>query len=303
MTQNVTAVQSQRVTLSDRLLLEPSQSAAEWIIRDRETGDRVGQLNQPENSKVVVELFWGKGGFMAVLNTDETHGGVYFGLPGSEIEVGDTRLVLDGDQLLSGPQATTAVSETLAAPYDSDSVQTHTSQAMILGAGLATRFERISGHSTDYSKPAVPLLGRHSVIGCLARHLAQHGFSRLFVNTYFKPESLKASLAECSVVGPAPDDIRYIDEAKPSGTAGALRKLLTEAEFKGWLDTDKPLIVAQGDSVTDADFSELMNAHVAQNALVTMGCQLVADEDVDKFGILVLCFFSKSVPAHSRHLQ
>jgi mannose-1-phosphate guanylyltransferase len=265
-----------QIKLSDRIQFNASNSE----LIDNETGKSIGSLKVGSHSIQEIEIFWGKGGLMAVLQSE--NGTIYFGLPGSKVQVGGTILELKGDfgdfknHQICHPQVKSI-----------GAVQTESTQAMILGAGLATRFERISGNTTHYSKPAIPLMGKESVISCLASHLALHGYKNLYINTYFKPESLKASLADRSTDTPKPDKVLYIDEAAPSGTAGALRKLLTEKDYSSWLDTSKPLLVAQGDSVTDADFSALMEAHVKNNALVTMGCQLVADEDVNKFGILV----------------
>lgn len=257
----------------DRLALLPSGESHRFEITDRKTGNRLGSLTQPENASHTVELFFGKGGFMGMITSPK--GVQYFALPGSSVSVGGTRLVLEGCAITANPTKTASARK----PFQA---QKHSIQATILGAGLATRFERISGDSTDYSKPAVPLAGNCSVIECIANGLAAHGFHNIIVNTFFKPESLKASLSRCKGV-----QFSYIDEAEPSGTAGGLRKMLTDESLKGLLDQNQPLLVVQGDSVTDASFSELMEAHVANGALVTIGCQIVAEKDVDKFGIIV----------------
>jgi mannose-1-phosphate guanylyltransferase len=199
----------------------------------------------------------------------------YFALPGSTVQVQGTELILEGCAISSNPHKQPAQPKPPTA-------QRHSNQATILGAGLATRFERISGDSTNYSKPAIPLAGSRSVIECIANSLTAHGFSHLMINTYFKPESLKASLARSHA-----KQIDYIDEAEPSGTAGGLRKMLTDTRYSGFLDTRQPLLVVQGDSVTDASFSALMEAHMQNQALVTIGCQEVSEKDVDKFGIIV----------------
>ena len=47
------------------------------------------------------------------------------------------------------------------------------------------------------------------------------------------------------------------------------------------------MLVVQGDAVTDVDFSALMAAHVAEDALLTIGCQQVDEQDVPQFGIVV----------------
>jgi mannose-1-phosphate guanylyltransferase len=267
------------VSDSERIQLKPTGQNDEWLIIDNQTQEKLGLLTHPSDSPLEVELFWGKGGFMAVLLTPE-EAPIYFGLPGSNMRVFGTQVHLNGPLPSSGRLE---VNQDAAKSFKAPKGQTQTTQAMILGAGLATRFERVSGKHTDYSKPSVPLVGNRSVICCLADLLASHGYTRLLINTYFKPESLRAGL----VCDPSIRQTAYVNETEPSGTAGALRKMLMQPEYAGLLDESKPLLVVQGDSVTDADFSALMDAHIRQNALVTMGCQWVADEDVDKFGIIV----------------
>jgi NDP-sugar pyrophosphorylase family protein len=258
---------------ANRLHLKPLDGPTQYEIWDNQTQKRLGTVRQASDSTHEVELFFGKGGFMAMITSPK--GLRYFALPGSSIEVQSVALTLEGNPITSNPDKKPSAQKAPTA-------QTHTQQATILGAGLATRFERISGDSTHYSKPAVPLVGQCSVIECIANQLAAQGFSHLIINTYFKPESLKTSLKRSIA-----EQIDYIDEAEPSGTAGGLRKMLTDPQYADLMDLSKPLLVVQGDSVTDASFSELMEAHVRNGALVTIGCQEVAEKDVDKFGIVV----------------
>lgn len=257
----------------DRISLKKTDEPEGFTIVDNKTGKSLGNLKQAKDSQHPVELFFGKGGFMGMISSPQN--ARYFGLPGSSISVGGVSLTLEGPALSSNQDKTTAQRKGITP-------QQHTIQASILGAGLATRFERISGDSTQYSKPAVPLAGSVSVIECIANGLARHGFTRLIVNTFFKPESLKAGLARSKA-----EQVIYIDESEPSGTAGGLRKMLLDDQYGQVLDQTKPLLIVQGDSVTDANFSELMEAHIANQALVTIGCQEVAEKDVDKFGIIV----------------
>ncbi|WP_373530922.1 NDP-sugar synthase [Vampirovibrio sp.] len=256
-----------------QIVLEPQDTPETFIIVDQKTNVQLGRLQQGPQSPHSIELFSGKGGLMAIISSPL--GIKYFALQGSKIKVGHTTLELFGSQLSANQNR----EESHVSPI---TPQTHSHQATILGAGLATRFERISGDTTNYSKPAVPLTGNKSVIECIANSLAVHGFNKIIVNTYFKPESLKASLSRCENA-----QVSYIDEAEPSGTAGGLRKMLMDAPFKPLLNPMEPLLVVQGDSVSDANFSELMEAHITHQALLTIGCQLVAEKDVDKFGIIV----------------
>jgi len=258
----------------ERLALTPTENPLRYLITDAKNGHRLGELEQSPDNTHPMELFWGKGGLMGLVSSPL--GIKYMVLPGGEVQVQNTTLQLDGERVSSNP------GKTHTAPSADRKAQKHTVQASILGAGLATRFERISGDSTNYSKPAVPVVGSRSVIECIANGLAAHGFPNLIVNTYFKPVSLKQCLSRSLA-----ETVSYIDEAEPSGTAGGLRKMLTEPKFSDLLDEQKHLLIVQGDSVTDADFSALMEAHVANGALVTIGCQPVAEKDVDKFGIIV----------------
>lgn len=260
---------------ADRLSLKPTDTAHQYDIMDTKTGNCLGIIKQKPDSQHHVELFFGKGGFMGMITSP--HGARYFSLPGSSVELDDLSISLQGCAITSNPQK-----QISSKPTSKTTPQTQSTQATILGAGLATRFERISGDSTQYSKPAVPLAGTQSVIECIANGLAAHGFNHLIVNTYFKPESLKASLAQCNA-----QRLDYIDENQPTGTAGGLRKMLLDPQWAPLLDVTRPLLVVQGDAVTDADFSALMQAHVKQNALVTIGCQEVAAKDVSSFGIIV----------------
>ena len=265
-----TAIEIADVTQSGALQLNSTAPGQFEIVKN---GAVIGAARLPENANAILSLYQGKGGLTAILGGKS--GLKYFGLPGSRMAVGGVEVELFGEPVTGDVQR---------APHSGSRTpaQRHTKQAMILGAGLATRFEPISGVNTGYSKPAVPLAGSLSVIRCIAENLARDGFTRLFINTYFMPDSLKASLE-----GLAGVEIRYIDEEAPSGTAGALRKLLEDPRYADWLDVSQPILIIQGDAVTDADFSELLNAHAQQGAALTIGCQVVPEKDVDKFGIIV----------------
>lgn len=254
------------------LPLDMSTQAAEdgWermIVRTKPEGELLGTARQAPNSGHIVRFFQGKGGFCVVVSNDEL---VYFGLPGSRIVLADTEVELPGALIAGKPEG-------MLTPTSHMPMQTVSPQAMILGAGLATRFEPISGDTTGYAKPAVPLVGDDSVVTTIAKHLRRHGFSRILINTFYKPAGLKQQLQTVSNV-----DVAYIDEDAPSGTAGGLVKALQQ----GLVDGSKPIFIIQGDAITDADLSLLMRMHAERGAAVTIGGQIVPDTDVNKFGII-----------------
>lgn len=158
------------------------------------------------------------------------------------------------------------------------SEQTVTTQAMILAAGFATRLEPIAGDYTNYCKPALPLNQNESVILAMAKHLISFGITRLIINTSFIPHSVKQALSEL----PEHIELFYIDEETPSGTAGGLFK----AFQKDFVKPDEPILIVQGDAVSNFDLGYLLNTHTQHQPLVTIGAQTVKSEDVHKFGII-----------------
>lgn len=230
----------------------------------------VARVQQAPGAATDVQFFQGKGGFAAIVSTNDLS---FIALPGSHIELSDTILDLPGSPIGFSPK------EVSKLVYDENfKPQTVTNQAMILGAGLATRFEPVSGDTTGFSKPGVPLVGEDSVIVAIAKHLKRHGFNRIVVNTYYKREPLKQQLRE-HVPGV---EFVFIDEEKPSGTAGGLARALKE----GKIDRRKPILIMQGDAVTDVDLSLLVNTHARQKARATIGVQMVSDDEISKVGIV-----------------
>lgn len=228
-----------------------------------------------------IEVFKGKGGLAVVVTL--ASGERLMALPGSRLVLPGLTVVVaqtPGEWVITQPDVKTAAKVVPAVPVPRP--QGITTQAMILGAGLATRFEPVSGERTGVSKPGAPLAGSYSVIGGIVAHLAQFGITDIFINTYFLPAQLKNSLL--SVAEKCGVALHYLDEMAPSGTAGAIRQLL--ANPLPWFDATKPLLLVQGDAVTNADMAGLLEAHQANSAMATLGCLTVGDDDVSKFGII-----------------
>jgi NDP-sugar pyrophosphorylase family protein len=250
--------------------INPTSSASsreKTVIQTHPEGTILGWARQSASPRHMVRFFSGKGGFSVVVSTENL---CYIGLPGCHLILPDTEVVLYGAPA-SKKSNFPGISSTQTP------IQQVTRQAMILGAGLATRFEPVSGETTGYPKPGVPLIGSVSVISAIAQLLQQHGIQRILVNTYYRPAVIKAQLDVIPGV-----EMIYIDEVAPSGTAGGLAKALETAQ----VDRQQPILIVQGDAVTDADLSLLLNTHVVRHSAVTIGGQIVADEDVPKFGMI-----------------
>lgn len=134
---------------------------------------------------------------------------------------------------------------------------------MMLAAGLGTRLWPLTA---DRAKPAVPFLGRPLVAHALETLLA-HGFRRLVVNTHHCPASIERALeplrAEAHRAG-ATLHLRH--EPDILGTAGGI----AAARDEGLIDAEAPLLIFNAKLYTDADLSELWQAHEAFAPAVTM---------------------------------
>jgi dTDP-glucose pyrophosphorylase len=163
-------------------------------------------------------------------------------------------------------------------PKASHTPQNVTDQAMILAAGFATRLEPISGELTGLCKPALPLGKGLSVIQTMVEHLISFGIKKVIVNTSFLPEPIHQQLQKYE----NQIEIKIIPEETPSGTAGGLLK----AFELGYVDTTKPIIIVQGDAVSNFDLGHLLNQHQNKKASATIAGMRVKAEEVHRFGII-----------------
>lgn len=235
-------------------------------------------VSQAPNAKTDVTVFNGRGGLAAIVKNQDL---LYLAIPGSHLELPDTVLDLPGERINGSSNENDMLAGHTFTP------QKVTQQAMILGAGLSSRFEPFSAETTGVAKPSVPLIGKDSVIVAIARQLHQHGIRHIIVNTLFMPEPLKQQLREFNKdlqkEGQEPIKFTFIDEPERSGTAGGLVKALEQ----NVLDRTKPLLIVQGDAVTNADFSIFLNASKQSGAKVTVGGKRTGEETLKDFGFAI----------------
>lgn len=129
-------------------------------------------------------------------------------------------------------------------------------RAVILAGGLGMR---LRPYTMVLPKPLIPV-NDQPIIEHIIRRLAADGVERVdlclghlggLIQTYF---SQATSL-------PLGVELAYHWEVEPLGTAGALRTIG---------DIDGPLIVTNGDILTTLDYGELLRAHVASGAALTI---------------------------------
>jgi dTDP-glucose pyrophosphorylase/CBS domain-containing protein len=127
-------------------------------------------------------------------------------------------------------------------------------QAMIMAGGLGTRLRPLT---EDLPKPMLPV-GDKPLMELVIEQLRQVGIRRINVATHYKAEKISDHFGDGSSFGV---ELNYVNEDKPLGTGGAL----------GLIDAPKePLLVINGDILTQMDFRAMLAYHRKHHAVMTV---------------------------------
>jgi glucose-1-phosphate adenylyltransferase len=177
--------------------------------------------------------------------------------------------------------------------------------AIILGGGQGSRLFPLTA---TRSKPAVPIGGKYRLIDVPVSGCLHADIRRIFVLTQFNSASLNRHIAntyhldifsggfvEILAAEQTPDNPHWYQ-----GTADAVRQ--AERHLAPH-DADYILILA-GDHLYRMDYCELIDAHKAQKADITIAAQPVAADDATQMGIFrfakdgqIVAFEEKPKPA------
>ena len=127
-------------------------------------------------------------------------------------------------------------------------------RALVMAGGYGYRLRPLT---EEIPKPMLPVGGR-PLLELLIEQLRNAGISRVNLATHYKGDVISRHF------GDGHDfqmDIQYIEENQPLGTAGALR-LLEES--------DEPLLVINGDILTEVDFRAMLDYHQENVADMTV---------------------------------
>lgn len=128
-------------------------------------------------------------------------------------------------------------------------------QAVIMAGGFGTRLRPL----TDaLPKPMLPV-GDKPMLELIINQLRDAGIHKVNVTTHFAPEKITDHFGSGEAFGV---DLKYVPEDSPLGTAGALQ-LLSEK--------DEPLLVINGDILTQVDFRAMRAYHQEHGACITVG--------------------------------
>jgi dTDP-glucose pyrophosphorylase len=127
--------------------------------------------------------------------------------------------------------------------------------AVLMAGGLG---QRLLPLTEDCPKPLLHVGGR-PILETILINLLEHGFQRFYVSVNYKAEMIKDYFGDGSKWSA---DIRYLEERERMGTAGALA-LLPERPSSSFL-------VMNGDLLTKANYSHLLDFHAEHRASATM---------------------------------
>jgi len=128
-------------------------------------------------------------------------------------------------------------------------------QAVILAGGKGTR---LKPYTVSIPKPLVPV-GEHPILEVILRQLKHYGFTDVVISTGHLAELIQAYCGNGRRWGLK---IRYVREAKPLSTAGALKLI------KGLAPQ---FMTINGDLLTTLDYRALFAYHRKNKAMATVG--------------------------------
>jgi dTDP-glucose pyrophosphorylase len=135
------------------------------------------------------------------------------------------------------------------------SFDTISNPIVIMAGGLGTRLYPLT---KETPKPMLPINGK-PILERIIEKLISQGFQNFYISINYLGEQIKNYFQN----GEKWDiSIKYIEETKRLGTAGALYQL--EKIIK------EPFIVMNGDIITDLDFRSFLKFHLQTDSLATM---------------------------------
>jgi NDP-sugar pyrophosphorylase family protein len=128
--------------------------------------------------------------------------------------------------------------------------------AVIMAGG---RGERLRPLTDTIPKPMIKVAGR-PILERLVLHYVGHGVRTIFVAVNYMSYVIQEYFGDGTQFG---CEIHYLEESRPLGTAGAISLLPTLPQH--------PLLVTNGDLITDFDVGAILSLHEQQGHAITVG--------------------------------
>lgn len=128
-------------------------------------------------------------------------------------------------------------------------------QAVVMAGGFGSRLRPLT---EDLPKPMLPV-GERPLLELILNQLRKSGIRQVNITTYYKPEKITDHFGDGKEFGV---DLNYVSEKEPLGTAGALGLMSPPQE---------PILVMNGDILTQIDFQAMFAFHRQHQADLTVG--------------------------------
>ena len=132
----------------------------------------------------------------------------------------------------------------------------HENPVFIMAGGFGTRLRPL----TDNCPKPMLKVGDKPILETILLQLIKHGFSNFYISTHFLPKVIENHFGDGSDWG---ININYVNEDKPLGTGGSLGLLPKDI-------SQLPLIMVNGDVLTNIDFNQLLKFHNEMSGIATM---------------------------------
>lgn len=127
-------------------------------------------------------------------------------------------------------------------------------RAVVMAGGFGKRLLPLT---TETPKPMLPI-GDKPLLERIIARLRESGIRQVSITTHHQAEKIRRYFGDGSAFGV---EVNYVNEETPLGTAGAL----------SLLESDEPLLVMNGDILTQVEFRSMLDFHQQQKAELTVG--------------------------------
>lgn len=132
-------------------------------------------------------------------------------------------------------------------------------RALVMAGGFGTRLRPLTD---ELPKPMLPVGGR-PLLEVIVAQLHQAGIRHVSISRHYKGDQIEQHFGDGRRFNV---DIQYVDEDQPLGTAGALGLLGDTAPSRD----DDPLLVVNGDVLTQVNYAAMLDFHRSNHADLTV---------------------------------
>ncbi len=164
--------------------------------------------------------------------------------------------IMEAKDFLALPVLDDNVLVGLVTLQDLMTIKKYENPVFLMAGGFGTRLRPLTNNCP---KPLLKV-GDKPILEITLQHLIRYGFSNFYISTHYLPEMIQDHFGNGDKWGVS---ITYVHESKPLGTGGALGLLPKEIP-------QLPLIMMNGDVLTNMDLSKLLEFHISENSDATM---------------------------------